>query len=162
MDSWTKNLYEWVPCTQNFTLISKKNKLFHPQILNIILHFFENCVGELKNMVKKIFRNSNFSDFLGIRSEISHYVALVDLNLSLPKVIINFIKKSWVLNFCFGKIFAFPLHKIWDFLFETLDLLRSICYLKTVPLMFCGGLVKRRFKYKKWTIYSDCRNRYIK
>ena len=27
----------------------------------------------LENMVTKFFRNSNFSDFLGIKSEISHY-----------------------------------------------------------------------------------------
>ena len=27
----------------------------------------------LKNMVTKFFQNSNFSDFLGIKSEISHY-----------------------------------------------------------------------------------------
>ena len=28
----------------------------------------------LKNMVTKFFRNSNFSDFLGIKSEINHYI----------------------------------------------------------------------------------------
>ena len=48
--------------------------------------FFGKCVGEkyqnfiflsqfltLKNMMKKFFRNSNFSDFLGIKSEIHQY-----------------------------------------------------------------------------------------
>ena len=62
--SWTKWLIS--------DLIPKKS-----EILNLILQFFENCVGKkkskfcflgqfltLKNMVTKFFRNSNFSDFL--------------------------------------------------------------------------------------------------
>ena len=39
----------------------------------------------LKNMVKKFFWNSNFSDFLGIKSEIHHYTdyILVDIPISV-------------------------------------------------------------------------------
>ena len=56
--------------------------------MNSILKFFENCVGKktkfcflgqfliLENIVTKFFRNSNFSDFLGIRSEISQFLSL--------------------------------------------------------------------------------------
>ena len=41
----------------------------------------------LKNMVSKFFRNSNFSDFLGIKSEISHFgqsVRIQTVKLKIP------------------------------------------------------------------------------
>ena len=53
--------------------------------LSLFWQFFGKCVGEKyqnfgflgqfstpKNMIKKFFRNSNFSDFVGIKSEIHH------------------------------------------------------------------------------------------
>ena len=39
----------------------------------------------LKNMVIKFFRNSNFSDFLGIKSEISHCSPYVILIVNIPE-----------------------------------------------------------------------------
>ena len=40
----------------------------------------------LKNMVTKFFQNSNFSDFLGIKSEISHWIPLTCLkNITVTK-----------------------------------------------------------------------------
>ena len=36
-----------------------------------------------KNMIKKFFRNSNFSDFLGIKSEIHQLNQCIDINADL-------------------------------------------------------------------------------
>ena len=84
----------WVGCPESQFYADYDEKISFPKFLifKVFLTIFPKLRGRkiskfrfmgqfstLKNIVTKFFKNSNFSDFLGIKSEISHF----ELNVQL-------------------------------------------------------------------------------